>query len=150
MSLVHPIVRSFAVLAALSTTLLLPACSGDDPPPEKSDFPEAALASLESDGGALHVEVRSAPTQPPSRGEARFELRLSDPHGAPADGLTLEVTPWMPSMNHGSTMTPEVSADGGGRYVVSHVGLFMAGRWELRTKITGAKTDSFTVAFDVP
>jgi YtkA-like len=113
-------------------------------------FPEAPLATLSSDNGKLKIEVRTAPDQPPSRGLVTVELRVADAAGKPVDGLDLGVLPWMPDMGHGASTTPDIQAEGGGRYVANKVALFMPGRWELRTKFTGAAEDSATVAFQIP
>ena len=93
-----------------------------------------------SDSSALAIDVRTSP-QPPSRGTNEVELtitRASD--GAPVDGLTLDVEPWMSSMEHG-TSTPTVTPEGGGVYLVTEVYLYMPGLWTLRTTISGAMTD---------
>jgi hypothetical protein len=113
-------------------------------------FPSAAYATVASDSGALNLEVRTAPDQPPSRGTASVEYRISTHAGAPQDGLDLTVLPFMPSMGHGASGKPTVSAKGDGRYVISGVELFMAGHWELRTDISGAVKDHAAPSFDVP
>ena len=69
------------------------------------------------------------------------EYRITNADGQPVDGLVLSVVPWMPDMGHGASIEPMVSAVGGGRYVISNVELFMPGRWELRTSITGPSED---------
>ncbi len=113
-------------------------------------FPEAAFASLPSDSGALSIEVRTAPIQPPERGRTAVELLITDETGAPRDDLSLSVLPWMPDMGHGASSDPSVEPMGNGRYDVYGVAMFMPGRWELRTEITGSVDDSAIIAFQIP
>ena len=75
--------------------------------------------------------------------------------GGSAAGLTLAITPWMPAMDHGTSVVPTVTDLGGGHYRVTNLVLYMAGHWELRIGIGGdpsspASTDHATPAVDVP
>jgi hypothetical protein len=133
--------------AALLTAL---GCSVEPAGGEATSFPAKPLTTLHSDASALTIEVRTAPEQPPGRGVVSVEYRVTDKDGAPVDGLTLEVVPWMPDMGHGSSVKPIVTAEGGGRYVVSNVQLFMPGRWELRTTTFGPVEDRATPSFQIP
>lgn len=131
----------------LLASMLLCSCGGDAAP-ENQGF--GALETVTSDGG-LSIAVRASPS-PPVRGVDSFELTVSS-QGAPLDGLAIEVAPWMTSHNHGASVAPEVSALGSGRYLVKNVSLFMPGRWELRTHLTGSapKTDDHAIIpVDVP
>jgi hypothetical protein len=115
-----------------------------------TSFPASSLASIAGTSGALHVELRSAPSQPLISGLDCVELVVTDTStGAPVDGLTVTMTPWMPAMGHGADVTPQVTPLGEGRYVFTDVALFMAGEWELRTQFTGAMTDSVDPTFNV-
>lgn len=115
-----------------------------------SAFPASPLATVTSAGGALTIEIRTRPAQPPSRGTCEAEYRVLDAvSGEPVDGLSLEVVPWMVSMGHGSSGKPTIAAQGDGRYVVSKLSLYMAGRWELRTTFSGSRADSAAPAIDV-
>ena len=137
----------------LPILLLVPAallgCAGD-PAGGSASFPEAPLMTMASNSGALTLEVRTAPEQPPSRGEIEVEYRITDKSGAPALGLDLTAVPWMPVMQHGASVVPAVSDEGSGRYVVSRVELFMPGTWELRTTIAGPLQDGATPTFQIP
>lgn len=99
--------------------------------------------------GGLHVDARTDP-QPPPRGTFDVELRVADPSGAPVDGLSLDVVPWMPAMGHGSSIVPNVTAQGGGRYTIGNVSMVMPGDWELRTNITGRLTDHVAITITIP
>src|SRR5580704_10931797 len=106
------------------------ACSSSPPGAANTDFSAPPLFTVTTASGALRVEVRSSP-QPPERGTNRFELRVvGATDGLPRDGLDVAVTPWMPSMNHGSSILPTVAAEGDGTYLVTNVDLFMPGYWE--------------------
>jgi hypothetical protein len=142
--------RPSAVLAIFGLVLVA-SCSSAPSGSTAGDFPSQALTKVTSDGGTLAVEVRTAPSQPPTRGTLRVQLAVSDAtSGAPVDGLDVAMVPWMPAMGHGSSIAPTVTAAGGGRYVVDDVSLFMPGRWELRTTLRGTATDDVaTAAIDV-
>lgn len=118
--------------------------SGDD------TFPAAPLTQVSSNSGALHVELRTSPEQPPQRGTNSVELTVTDAAGKPADGLTVQVTPWMPAHGHGASLVTSVTALGDGKYVVHDVSFFMPGTWELRTSFQGPITDDVDPTFDVP
>ncbi|APR83020.1 Hypothetical protein A7982_08369 [Minicystis rosea] len=132
--------------ASLSCLALIAGCSSAEVPDEQT-FPEAPFATITSDEGAVTIEVRTAPTQPPTRGRVSVELTVT---GGPAEGLDLDVLPWMPDMGHGASTEPTIMPMGGGRYLVTGVNLFMPGRWELRTSISGAVTDRAVVPFQIP
>jgi hypothetical protein len=132
----------------LSTAALLGAvaCSGS------SDSPTAATSfPLEkpSDSGALSIQVTATP-DPPTVGTNSFELTITrTADGSTVDGLTVAVVPYMPSMGHGTSAPPTVIAEGGGKYLVSNVYLFMPGVWELKTTISGAVNDDVEPTFQL-
>jgi hypothetical protein len=133
--------RSFAVVLAS----LAAACSGGAGSGEQV-FP----LQLESKSGTLHVEVHTSP-EPPVRGSITAELTITNAaDGSPADGLALAVKPWMPAMNHGTSVTPTVMAEGGGKYLVGNLYLFMPGLWEIRTTFSGPTADYAAPALQIP
>jgi len=113
-------------------------------------FPEAALTTVKSTGTTYTIEVRTAPTQPPGRGQSALAYTITGAGGTPVDGLTLTVVPWMPDMGHGSSITPSVSAQSGGHYLISDVDLVMPGLWEMRTTVAGPSEDSVAPSFQIP
>jgi hypothetical protein len=139
---------TFLPILILASAAVL-GCSSD-PAQGSASFPAAAFATTASESGALTLEVRTSPDQPPSRGDISVEYRITGADGAPAEGLEIAVEPWMPAMGHGASIVPVVADDGEGRYVVSSVDLFMAGTWELRTTIAGSLQDSATPTFQIP
>lgn len=135
--------------AAFATVLL--ACSGGSSggSATQSPYSGAPVATAASKSGALSVAVRLS-QQPPYAGDLDAELTITETSGnTPVDGLTLAVVPWMPQMKHGTSVKPTSTAEGGGKYLVSGLYLFMPGIWELQTTLTGAKTDSVDPQFNV-
>jgi hypothetical protein len=127
------------VLAACSA-----ACSSSTDTSSVGTFP----MTVTSDSGSLRVELTSTPN-PPVVGTNSVEItvtRASD--GATQEGLSLDVVPWMPAMQHG-TSTPTVTAEGGGKYLVSDLYFFMAGTWVLRTTFSGPVSDHAEPTFEL-
>jgi hypothetical protein len=135
----------FACVLSLSLGIVSSACGGDAPA-NTGSFPAATYASVSTDTGAHRVDVRTSPSQPPVRGEVSVELVITDANGAPVDGLALDVVPWMPAMGHGTSVTPNVVAEGGGAYRVQSVDMFMPGTWQLRVSFAG---EHLMTTFDV-
>ncbi len=143
--------RTPFLLGAVFCGAMALGCSGSaDGTEADTTFPTAAFSTVASTHGALSIEVRTAPTQPPSQGLNAVEYTILTTDGAPSEGLEVTVVPWMPDMGHGASVTPTVTPMGEGRYVVSDVELFMAGKWQLRTTIAGPLEDSVTPTFQIP
>ena len=108
------------------------------------------MLKVESESGALEVEVRTSP-QPPTRGKNVVQLKVTTAQdGQGVAGLQLDVQPWMPDMGHGSSVTPTVTDEGGGVYLVDDVYLAMPGTWQLRTTLAGTSSDHATPSFQIP
>lgn len=123
--------------------LLVAACSAPDPGPAP-----ATIVTTES--GTMTVEVRTQPS-PLIRGTSDIELRVTDASSKPVDGLHVTVVPWMVSHAHGTSVTPNVTPLGDGRYLAERVSLFMPGTWQLRTTfVEGTVTDRAAPSLDVP
>ena len=105
--------------------------------PEAPADPEAeALLTLEG-GRQLRLTRRSPGAL--THGKHPFELdaALRTSAGAawePASGLRFEITPWMPSMNHGSPGNEHPAHTGSGRHQ-GVVNLTMGGAWEVRVVV---------------
>ena len=113
-------------------------------------FPAQALVVAASISQRLTLELRSAPAQPPTRGDVSLELTARDTTtGELASGLLLSVTPWMPAMGHGTSDLPSVEEASPGHYQLSNLVLYMAGTWELRTHVAGQTPDDVTPTFPV-
>jgi hypothetical protein len=147
-------------LAACCAACLLAACGGESGPTDIADFGDASTVmpladagpygEIMSESGALRFEIRTGPTQPPTRGVSTVWLTVSDVEsGEPATGLELAVVPWMPAMGHGTSVKPAIEAVSDGQFVVSRVNLYMGGKWDLRIAISGAVTDRATIHFAI-
>lgn len=113
-----------------------------------STVPDSFPLSVTSDSHALHIDMTASP-DPPVVGTDTLELTItSAADGSPQDGLSVALAPYMPSMGHGTSATT-VTPEGGGKYLVSEVYLFMPGVWELKTTITGPISDHAEPAFQL-
>jgi len=143
--------RSFAWLT--TALFVLCACGSNSSPSEPTTFPAEALQTEQSTDGQLSFEIRTSP-QPPARGLLSVQYRITSADGLPLDGLTLTVIPWMPAMGHGTSTVPTVEARGNGLYVLNDLNLYMAGLWELRTRISGSTlgttSGEVTPRFQIP
>jgi hypothetical protein len=74
-------------------------------------------------------------------------LYVKDPSGNAVEGASISVTPWMPSMNHGTPWTSKITDLGKGEYR-TNIPLTMGGHWEFRIKIKAAgREDTLTLDF---
>ncbi len=120
-------------------------------PAGPSEFPAQPVMTLTSASGQLQIEVRTAPQQPPSRGDGSVELVIRNTTtNAPESGLSIDVVPWMPAMGHGASIVPAVASPSPGTYVITNVDLFMPGTWELRTTVSGSVADHVAPSFQIP
>jgi hypothetical protein len=139
-----------SILACL-TVVLLGCGEGAADRAAMPTFDGAPSAVLVTDSGRLVVSVWTWPA-PLSRGVDAVRFRVTDAAGTPVDGATLAATPWMPAHGHGPSVLPTVTGIGDGAYDADPVDLYMAGRWELRTRIDapGAPAeDTAVVPLDV-
>lgn len=81
-------------------------------------------------------------------GGNRVEITLKDTSGSAVTGAVIKITPWMPSMGHGTPWTSKVTETGKGVYR-SNIPLTMGGHWEIRLHITAGGVED-TVVFDFP
>lgn len=111
-------------------------------------FLATPLVTLTSQAGRLNVAVFTDP-QPPVRGNLYVRYQVTNPQGQPVDGLSIQMTPWMATMGHGTSVTPVQTSEDGGVYDFSNVDLFMPGPWELLSTFTGTVSDSATPTLQV-
>jgi len=135
----HP----FLLIPALAGLL---ACSSAAQPPSAT-FPADPYMTVKSADG-LQVELRTSP-QPPEVGNVDVELTVTDASGNPRDGLSVSVKPWMPAMNHGTSGTT-ITPEGGGKYLVTDVYLYMSGVWQLQIAFAGAAGDHVEPEIQIP
>lgn len=103
--------RAFLPILSL---LFLPACGAD---------PAA-------DAGDLAIEAQIEP-DPPRVGDNLLVLVVRDADGAPVEGASIAVEPFMPAHGHGSTAEPVVTDVGGGTYRAAPVRITMPGEWTI-------------------
>lgn len=105
---------------------------------------------LVSEEALFEAEFRADPDPPVSgQNKVTMELKNAD-DGSPVTGAEVEVEPWMPGHGHGSPEVPEVSEEGGGKYLITNILYNMPGDWELRIDITADEgTDRFVLKYDV-
>jgi len=132
------------ILLAMPITL---ACSSAAQPPSAT-FPAEPYMTVTTDSGTLHVAVRTSP-QPPEVGNDDVELTVTDASGNPRDELAVSVKPWMPAMNHGTSETT-ITPEGGGKYLVTNVYLYMSGVWQLQIAFAGAVSDHVEPEIELP
>jgi hypothetical protein len=146
--------RSLPVLAVT----LLGACSGDHHTDETIDCTKVSgadefVVGLAKDGnsGKLDFAMMSADPAPPARGDNTWIVSINDMNGAPLDGASLTVTPFMPAHQHGTPLTVQIAPAGtAGQYERSPVNLSMPGVWETTiraTSMAGTETDSALYTF---
>jgi len=69
---------------------------------------------------------------------------------SPAKGkLNIEVVPWMPQHEHGTSEVPVIKDLGKGYYSVERVHLSMPGPWEIYVRINKGKKGEDTAVFNI-
>jgi hypothetical protein len=106
-------------------------------------------------GGLYDFKLMSVSPAPPARGNNTWVVQVNAMNagvvGAPVEGATIKVTPFMPAHQHGTgvpvVITPMVEA---GQYELSPVNLWMQGVWETTIRATlGTESDSVVYKFCV-
>ena len=145
-----PMKKWLILRAGLSSACLASACGSSGPLNDDYSFLPESLSVLTSTSGRQRVEVRTAPDQPPTRGNVWMQLSVTDSMtGAPDVGLDVLAVPWMPAMGHGTSVKPTIVEASPGIYELRNLSLFMPGTWEIRTQFAGPATDHVTPTFDI-
>ena len=155
-------------MRALSVALAaapLAACGSSSPGPDapldcsKVTGVDYYVAGLEKPGasGMLDFQLVSATPAPPMRDNNTWVVQInsmaSGVVGAPMDGLSITVTPYMPAHQHGTPIevivTPSTSMSG--QYTLDPVNLWMPGVWQTTIFATlGSVTDQVDYTFCIP
>ncbi len=157
------IVRSSSKTAFI---LGLAACGGGDdggddmPPVDCSKVTGVDIFTVDldhpGDGGVYDFKLKSADPAPPARGFNTWVVQVSSMNagvvGAPVDGATIKVTPFMPAHMHGSGVPVEIMPmTEPGQYQLDPVNLWMQGVWETTVRATvGDTTDVTVFKFCIP
>lgn len=131
---------------------------GDDAHDDDDSGPSGCAAETRDDTYALglertgeHYTVRfvDAMPSPPARFDNTWMLDIIDPvTGAPAENVELEVEPYMPDHNHGSSIECNVEKMAEpGRMKLEPVYLFMPGLWEVRLHLSAPEGTEDEVIF---
>lgn len=109
--------------------------------------PEAYMDRMTKAGAHFEVSLTADPP-PPAKGLSTWTFEIEH-HMAATEGLTVEVTPFMPQHGHGADEVT-VTDDGGGTYTASGVDLFMAGVWDTTVRVSSAEhEDEFHFVFEI-
>lgn len=123
-----------------------PFCATD---PRAQSFTPGLAQSGKS--GVLHAKLLDIAPAPTAKGDNAWTLALFDAAGAPVDGATISVKPFMPDHGHGSSITPLVTPAGSGKYGISRLNLFMPGLWQITFNVqtSAGAVDSIVYSFCV-
>ncbi|HEY5926022.1 MAG TPA: FixH family protein [Kofleriaceae bacterium] len=109
------------------------------------------------DKGTYNFRFISGTPAPPQRGpENTWVVQINSMNagvvGAPVDGVTMKVTPFMPKHMHGSGVPVEIMPLAEpGQYQLSTINLWMQGVWEITMRATvDPSTDSTVFSFCIP
>ncbi len=144
-----------ALTALCTAAFCVLSCSAETSSEEPAGEIRSSLSPYQSILSAsrnLKLSIWTLPDQPPTRGVIEAKIAISKASdNTPVNGLTISIVPWMPSMGHGTPISPSVTSLGQGEYIAKNVSVFMAGQWELRTTLTSLNgvNDSATFALDV-
>jgi hypothetical protein len=138
---------------------LLAACGTHDPDDEvdcaKVTGTDTFVVGFHKAGalGAIDFKMMSAEPAPPARGDNTWLFEIASMSsgvvGAPIDGASFVVTPFMPAHEHGAKFRTEITPAGQpGQYTLTPVNLWMPGVWETTVRATsGTTTDSAIFKF---
>jgi hypothetical protein len=153
----------FAALSfALCALTLGPACAGTttgtdagetgDGDGDGDGIHDTYEDGIAKQGEVFEVAIMTADPSPPDRGNNTWTLQVTR-DDAPANDLSVTVTPFMPAHNHGTTpadFTAEAMPDTDGMYTVGPFDLFMPGSWSLLVTVSdGESEDEVEFFFDI-
>ena len=120
-----------------------PAAPVVEPPPPAPELAEWVVA--EGHRGIHELSWRPVDRSKVPRNEEFVVEVVLRRDGEPVEGVTLQVSGYMPAHNHGLIQLPLVEEQGEGRYLVEGLLLHMRGDWQLRFQVlAGRDTESFT------
>jgi len=139
---------------------LAAACGGDDDSQSADGGIDCALImegqdvyapNLEKVGAnGYTVQLMSATPAPPAKGNNSWRIHVADPTQTAADGLGIDVNPYMPAHGHSTPIEAVVTPTGDpGEYTLDPVNLFMPGIWEVTLELSsgGSAVDSVVYTF---
>lgn len=104
------------------------------------------VLGLAKQGTWADVAFVDALPAPPSRGDNRWTIRVTDTSGTALPELDIEVDPFMPDHFHGTSIRCEViESETPGEYVLEPLNLFMPGVWEVTVLLRDAEREDEVV-----
>ncbi|MBA3461645.1 MAG: FixH family protein [Deltaproteobacteria bacterium] len=125
----------------------------DDPVNCAKETADEFVVGLQKTGTVLDVRLMSATPAPPNRGDNEWIIQVKTVSGAaPVTGATIEVTPFMPTHQHGTPVKATVeSMPSAGEYKLKSVNLWMPGVWETTIEMMSSSgTDQVVYRFCIP
>ncbi len=127
-----------------------------DPVDCSTQTADTFTVGLEKQGttGAVDFKLMSIDPAPAVRGNNTWIVQLnsmaSGVVGAPIEGASITASPFMPAHQHGSPITPAVTATGTpGEYSISPINLWMPGVWQTTLTVTSGTADRAVYSFCV-
>ena len=109
--------------------------------------PVSAEKAKKTEAGLFDVALKVKGMGGLKEGKNIIELKIVDAAGAAVEGAQVEITPWMPTMNHGTPWFSKVNDLGRGKYR-TNIPLTMGGHWEFRITVKiGDKEDKVVFTF---
>ena len=130
--------------ASITDALVPPALCATDP------RAQSFTPGMEQPGktGVFKARLLEMAPAPASKGDNGWTLQIVDAKGAPVDGATVTVKPFMPDHGHGSSIVPLVTPLGhDGKYTVTRLNLFMPGIWQMTVNVSAASNAADSAVF---
>lgn len=155
--------RTITMISAAAMLCSVGACATDtsanneqDPVDCSTQTADTFTVGLEKAGvnGAVDFKLMSIDPAPAVRGNNTWIVQLnsmvSGVVGSPMDGATISASPFMPAHQHGSPITPTISATGTpGEYMITPINLWMPGVWQTTLTVTSGTADRTVYSFCV-
>jgi hypothetical protein len=155
--------RTITMISAAAMLCSVGACATDtssnneqDPVDCSTQTADTFTVGLEKAGvsGAVDFKLMSIAPAPAVRGNNTWIVQLnsmaSGVVGSPMDGASISASPFMPAHQHGSPITPAVSATGTpGEYMITPINLWMPGVWQTTLTVTSGTADRTVYSFCV-
>ena len=144
---------------AMVLTAVLAACSEDTTPPEDEpvncaledrDDDFAIGLHKSGDGSVLDFAIMTADPAPPAKYDNTWVIQInqltSGVVGAPIDGASMIVTPYMPDHEHAAGKTVRIEPTGTeGQYELTPINFHMPGLWQTTIEATTPAGDDVVV-----
>jgi hypothetical protein len=97
--------------------------------------------TAKGENGMLTFELVASDPQPPASGpgvEDTFTMEFLDSSGKPVTDAQICITPYMPQMGHGASVTPTATLQSDSTFTISNLNLFMPGVWQISFAVCAA------------